>query len=202
MTPNSTSLTALQEPCETVQRFGDFQTIIKNLHPARVQQSIIERGVTSNRVAYSSASLRLCEFTSAYTKDNTYRVIELWLYDLSEFVGARGKLSPDQVKQLAVLLYSDAYILNFTELGLFFTRVKKGHYGDFYGTVDPVRIMSFLQQFLEERTSSVIQVNRDRENEDRKQSDIEWAKVREQMTEEDFATISSTINHFIKQLNR
>lgn len=193
---NSISLIGSQ----VCNRFGNFEDIAPKLHPVKVQSSIIELDINSNKLAYlRENSIRLSQFTGAYSKDNTYKIIELWLYDLSEFAGVKVKLTPEQLKQTAVLFYSEAFMLNFTELGLFFNRVKKGRYGDFYGSVDPIRIMSFLAAFMIDRKESIESIERDKSNNERRQADIDWNDKKSNITDKDREEISTTINNFIKQ---
>ena len=73
--------------------------------------------------------------------------------------------------------------MNFTGLGLFFNRVKKGRYGDFYGSVDPIRIMSFLGAFMIDRKESIENIERDKANNERKQADIDWSQKKAGITE-------------------
>lgn len=185
-----------------VKKYGDFTKILKLLHPAKVQNEIIDRNINSNKLAYTDDSIRLSQFTSAYTKDNTYKILELWLFDLSNYLGVKEKLSVDQIQQLAVYMYSEAYCLNFTELALFFNRIKKGCYGDFYGAVDPLRIMSFLQSFMKDRYETIERINEEKDQEERKIADLEWIEFRKKMTKEDYEQINQTINNFIKQMKR
>lgn len=46
---------------------------------------------------------------------------------------------------------------------LFFNRFKQGKYGRFYGTVDPLVIMTALQEFLRERSDAIVLHERERQ---------------------------------------
>lgn len=43
----------------------------------------------------------------------------------------------------------------------FFQKFKLGYYGEFYGAVDPMRIMSALKKFAEERAELMVQFERE-----------------------------------------
>ena len=73
------------------------------------------------------------------------------LSELSEFSGAREKISASQITQLAELIAADYHFLKVTEVMLFFRKFKKGAYGEFYGAVDPITIMRSLRSFQRER---------------------------------------------------
>lgn len=45
---------------------------------------------------------------------------------------------------------------------LFFSRFKQGKYGHFYGSVDPMLIMSSLQDFLRERNDAIFDMESER----------------------------------------
>ena len=194
------SQVALQKKSAIIEKYGEFGLILQKLKPIDVQRTIIERGIDSSKKAFlQENSLSLNQFAQAYSKDKCYLVIELWLYDLNDYAGLKNKMSPEQVRQVAILFFSEAYMLNFTEMALFFNRIKKGYYGDFYGVVDPIKFMGFLNQFKIERREAIERINMDNENLKRKQSDIDWMKKKENFTETNLQEISDLVNNFLKQ---
>jgi len=190
----------LQKKSAIIEKYGEFGLILQKLKPIDVQRTIIERGIDSSKKAFlQENSLSLNQFAQAYSKDKCYLVIELWLYDLNDYAGLKNKMSPEQVRQVAILFFSEAYMLNFTEMALLFNRIKKGYYGDFYGVVDPIKFMGFLNQFKIERREAIERINMDNENLKRKQSDIDWMKKKENFTETNLQEISDLVNNFLKQ---
>lgn len=77
------------------------------------------------------------------------------LANLSEFCGCKNKISPEQLKECAMLIAQNYFFLKVTELMLFFNRFKQGRYGHFYGSVDPLVIMTALQDFMRERNDAI-----------------------------------------------
>lgn len=73
------------------------------------------------------------------------------LADLSEFSGARDKITPEQLAQLADIIATDYHWLKVTEIMLFLRKFKRGCYGKFYGAVDPITITQALQEFTRDR---------------------------------------------------
>jgi len=73
------------------------------------------------------------------------------LYDLSEFCGVREKLQGRPLEECAQIIETQYHWLKVTEIMLFLYRFKGGHYGHFYGTVDPLVIMTALRTFISER---------------------------------------------------
>lgn len=73
--------------------------------------------------------------------------IEIQLNDLSEFSGCKGKMTTETIEQLALMIYTDYSAYRLSELMLFFQQFKRGEYGRFYGTVDPMIIIEALKRF-------------------------------------------------------
>lgn len=183
---------------QVIKRYGNFDKAIAKLAPKNVQLAVIESGINSNRSAFKSNSLKLSQFAKTYTKDNAYLMVELWLLDLSNYAGAGNKLNDDQIQQLAKYFYQDAYALNFAELGLLFNRIKKGQYGEFYGSVDPIKIMNYLMQFLKQRTEAIESLNNDETSQLRNRTFEE--SINANLTEDQRKEIETIKNNFLKQI--
>lgn len=86
--------------------------------------------------------------------------------DLSEFSGARDKITDRQLDQIIQLITDDYGFLNMAEIMLFCRRFKRGLYDKFYGSVDPIAIMQGLNEFCRERNEAYAQ--REKEQQERK----------------------------------
>ena len=81
-----------------------------------------------------------------------------------------------------------------SELLLFFYRFKAGHYGHFYGTVDPMVITCALRDFVAERNSLITaceQRRLEQLSEQRRQTAItyeQWLKIKQQQPEHEIPT--------------
>lgn len=190
----------LQRSQEIASRYGSVENAIIKLHPNTIQNALYKYSIKSNKQAYLTDSITLSTFCKAYSRNSVLGLIEIWLFELSEFVGVNGKLNESQIKQLANMVYSDAYALNFAEFGLFFSRVKSGYYGEFFGNVDPIKIMTFLGQFLIERSQSVEEYNKELDQ-DKKRQDFQNC-LNMQLTDEQKKDIENIMNNFIKQMKR
>ena len=92
----------------------------------------------------------LADINETYGRDYDVDWLLPQLYDLSTFTGAVN-LGPEQQDALARTLAVECQELKVTEVMLFFYRFKTGRYGRFYGAVDPMVVMTALQDFLRER---------------------------------------------------
>lgn len=78
------------------------------------------------------------------------------LYDLGEYCGVKDKLDKEQMKQLARIIVQEFGYLKVTEVMLFLHRFKAGHYGRFYGAIDPmVIVMALRHDFMRERAHAI-----------------------------------------------
>lgn len=133
-----------------------------------------------------------CYFGSAPTlqhvnKDYGRGTAEEWLLyqldDLSEYCGARDKLTKGQMRSLAQLLTQEYGWLNVAEFMLFFRRFKLGRYGRFYGSVDPMAItIALKERFLPERYEAYErkeQEEREHEREEKERNAITYVEYLE-----------------------
>lgn len=105
----------------------------------------------------------LTDLKSAYGKN----FAAIWLVpqidNLTLFTGAKN-ITEQQHEELAKIISTEYGYLKVTELLLFFHRFKAGHYGRFYGSVDPMVITCALRDFIKERNIFIDQYERDANN--------------------------------------
>jgi hypothetical protein len=145
-------------------KYGDLPTkALSRLNPTAVQSNVRKLGVNTAKKAYLSESVKLAQLRKAYNYDTPILLIQAWIEDLSAFLGfkAERKANSSQLDELAELFYEEAYFLSIAELGYFFTNLKKGRYGDFYQTLDPLKVLKYLIVYLEERDLAVSLVNKE-----------------------------------------
>lgn len=95
----------------------------------------------------------LSEMARIYGANEAEAWVEIQVRDISEFSGARGKLSIPQITETARVIRSAYYFMKLSELALFFFQLKGGTYGKFYGSVDPLAITQALRSFAKYRSA-------------------------------------------------
>lgn len=70
------------------------------------------------------------------------------LLRLSEFVGTRQKFTPNQVRWLASDIASRYGYLDMGEIDDFFSRLRAGEFGTFYGADDPQFVLASIRRYL------------------------------------------------------
>lgn len=73
------------------------------------------------------------------------------LASLAAYCGDREGLTADQCYQCATAIQTHYFYLKITDFMLYFSRLRAGRYGCFYGHIDPMRIVGWLQKYVEER---------------------------------------------------
>lgn len=118
---------------------------------------------------------------TAYGKGTAQEWLTYQLTDLSEFSGAKEKITANQIKQLADIIATDYHWLKVSEVMLFFRQFKRGEYGKFYGAVDPLTITTALREFLRDRNDAYARHEQEereaKEAEDRRR----WLEWRQRM---------------------
>lgn len=156
----TTSLTRQEQEKKTliVSKFGDKDQFLQRVNP-QTQTSFALKPQRAVMGDYPT----LTDICLAYGKT----FAEQWLYpqitDLSVFTGAKN-LDKEQVRSLASVIAAEYRYLKVTELLLFFHRFKAGHYGRFYGSVDPMVITCAIRDFIKERNTIIDQCERDANN--------------------------------------
>ena len=80
----------------------------------------------------------------AYDEDVAVKWVQQQLLAVNEFAGAKAKLTDFQLDELAIQIRLEYGYLNLFEFILFCARLRSGKYEDFYGSIDPMRILKSL----------------------------------------------------------
>ena len=127
------------------------------------ERFIQEYGIASCREKYAeinscskaleTSSPLLSHIKKSYGKQSAIAYIETWLYNLNDYLNISRRLKKEQIYETALYIIQDYYYLNIAELHLFFTKLKKGEFGNLYEGIDGYKILSFLKTYEQERLS-------------------------------------------------
>ena len=115
------------------------------------QTKLLAAGATHAGLAVNTSIPSLGLLASTYGDETPIEWLVVQLDTLNNFAEVKSKLSNVQIYELAGLILSGYYYLNAAEILLFIARFKMGYYGSFYGAIDPMRIISGLNQYALER---------------------------------------------------
>lgn len=98
----------------------------------------------------------LCTLDAAYGDGSATQWLIPQLHNMCAAVGVKTKLDDSQLMQLATMIRKEFGYLKATEVMLFLWKLKGGHYGEFYGSVDIQRVMRALRgKFCDERANVI-----------------------------------------------
>lgn len=112
--------------------------------------------------ALYSGKVKLSELKAIYDSQTPVLFIESWLLQLNLYANVEHKLNGDQIKELAIYMYDEIYMLNMAEFTLLFKQIKNGHYGPFYNRVDGTQLLISCRKYREERAKYLIEMESDR----------------------------------------
>lgn len=118
---------------------------------------------------------RLVHLAQAYEETFAVGWIQGQLLAVNDFAGAKAKLSDMQLNELAIQIRLEYGYLNVFEFILFCARLRSGKYEDFYGSIDPMRILKSLDSFCADRRDELA---REQARIEKERRDLEWEESR------------------------
>jgi len=108
------------------------------------------------------------------------KAVRVWfaaqLENLNKFTGVSNKMSVEQMQMLADIFIVKVPYLKASEILLFFYKFKSGDLGELYGSVDPLKLSTSLNEFLKWRSFELDKVYQ-RQREEKRRIDIENSKI-------------------------
>lgn len=85
-------------------------------------------------------------------------VVQEFITDLVEFLNVGKIMNPPQINQTAIYILQYFPHFNLADLKLFFDKMKLGHYGKFYDSVDGQLILSKMEEYSQDRMNEFEQL--------------------------------------------
>lgn len=111
--------------------------------------------------AYMGVSPTLISIKNIFEGETLNTLIIAQLEDLNDFCGVSNKMESVQIIQLCRMIQTKYYYLKIAELLLFFFNFKMGCYGELYGSVDPLKITTSLNKFIQERNNDLDRIEKE-----------------------------------------
>ena len=167
----------LQRKMEAVcRRYGNREKFLHQMSP--IYQTYAAQNPDK---AFFGDAPTLTVINATYGKNTAVMWLIPQLNNVSRFCGCKERLTDEVTEELARSIAAEYYYLKTSELMLFLQRFKMGHYGRFYGAVDPLVITTALQDFLADRRTAYA---KHQQEEERKQREA-WEKE-ERITYEEY----------------
>ena len=97
----------------------------------------------------------------AYGEDVALSWLSIQINNLSEYAGSKDKMDKEKTYLCAAHLKNEFGYMKVTEFMVFFTQMKAGKYGRFYGAVDPIMIAEAMGKFALDRLDTIARYEAD-----------------------------------------
>lgn len=148
-----------------------------------LQSKLLSIGATHAGLAINTAIPSLGLLSSTYGHETPIEWLVIQLDTLNNFAEVKSKISDNQIYELAELILAEYYYLNAAEILFFLARFKTGHYGTFYGAIDPMKITCGLIQYVAERHKDIDRYEREQDRLQREDKSVKYNKLRVSYTE-------------------
>ncbi len=127
-----------------------------------LQVRLLADGFTPALLAARPANPTLALLGELYSPTTPLEWLKIQLGSLNDFTEVHTKLTPEQLRETSRLILAAWPGLTAGEICLFIARFKIGEYGQFYGAIDPMKIMSALHRFAGERVQEAERYEREK----------------------------------------
>lgn len=134
-------------------KYGSPAEFMARFSPT-IQRKLRELGidyVEASRYDYPTVG----ELREAYGGEVVHAWMCIMVENLNDFCGVKQKMTDEQKEEVAHILMCECTRLNIAEVALFFDKIKRGVFGEYYGILDTVRTMKILKSFIAERSAAI-----------------------------------------------
>ena len=103
-------------------------------------------------------------------EDAVLGFLKLHILDLRVFLNIGKTMTDAQTEQTALLILDEFPKLTVADIKLFFSKIKKGHYGQIYDRLDGQLILIWIAKYFEERCNTAELESQTQSEEHKKQS--------------------------------
>lgn len=117
------------------------------------------RDVKNVPAAISAECMSLASIKKAHGEKLSLAIIKTWIINLNDFLNISRKMTPAQIEETAEMIMADFYHYKTSDIALVFQRIKTGYYGQFYESIDGMKILDMFYKYEEERTGYFMNEN-------------------------------------------
>lgn len=139
---------ALFNQYETPERF------LIDYNPG-LQVKLIRADIPLSEIALNGKIPSLGLLRSTFGETTPVEWLKIQFGSLNDYAEQGKGFTSEQLNEMCMLFLSEYYYLNAAEVCLFIARLKLGKYGQFYGAIGPMKIMSSCMEYIKERRQSI-----------------------------------------------
>ena len=134
---------------------------LMSLAPAKVEEA--HGAIVTVEQSARSDLLPLSQGVKDYSKEAVEKSIMMFLIDLNLYFRDNMRMSNEQIKQTAHLLYQDNYMLNYADINIVLKRFKTGEIKVF-GGLDGATICRAFSDYREQKFSKVEEIEQNKDD--------------------------------------
>lgn len=130
------------------------QEIVKYDPKMIIQQNTLPgnfRKINTLELAIKDKSDSLASIKRKVGEKVSLSILKVWIINLNDFLNIPRKMTPPQIEETAMMVFDEFYYLKISDISLIFKRIKIGHYGNLYESIDGMKIIGMFHQYAKER---------------------------------------------------
>lgn len=116
-----------------------------------LQGKLAKSNLTLADIAKNDNIPSLANIRSVYGEDSAVRWLKVQFDSLNDYAEQGKGITDSQLNELCDLVLGEYYWMNLAEICNFIARFKFGKYGQFYGSIGPMKITCSLLEYIKER---------------------------------------------------
>lgn len=116
-----------------------------------LQGKLAKSNLTLADIAKNDNIPSLANIRSVYGEDSAVRWLKVQFDSLNDYAEQGKGITDSQLNELCNLVLGECYWMNLAEICNFIARFKIGKYGQFYGSIGPMKITCSLLEYIKER---------------------------------------------------
>ena len=127
-----------------------------------LQGKLAKSNLTLADIAKNDSIPSLANIRSVYGEDNAVRWLKVQFDSLNDYAEQGKGITDSQLDELCNLVLGEYYWMNLAEICNFIARFKIGKYGQFYGSIGPMKITCSLLEYIKERRIDIERYERNK----------------------------------------
>lgn len=116
-----------------------------------LQGKLAKSNLTLADIAKNDNIPSLANIRSVYGEDSAVRWLKVQFDSLNDYAEQGKGITDSQLNELCNIVLGEYYWMNLAEICNFIARFKIGKYGQFYGSIGPMKITCSLLEYIKER---------------------------------------------------
>ena len=143
----------------------DFLTNTFEDYVTKFSPKVVKRGLHGVKTIKDSLEAKTPTIGASIRKHGERKIetfVKIWIADFLQSVNLKRSLNEDQVDEIAFLVVSEYRNMTISDINLIFKNAKLGKYGQFYESIDVVKVLGWFNEYFENRIRTAEDINHTR----------------------------------------